>query len=67
MGNWWVPGLQIGYDSSFVHQVKDFLEGVSSGKPAMPDFRDAYRTQLVCDAVLESAKGQKWVSVGQGA
>jgi predicted dehydrogenase len=25
MGNWWVPGLQIGYEHSFVHQVADFL------------------------------------------
>jgi predicted dehydrogenase len=65
MGNWWVPGLQIGYEHSFVHQVKDFLEGVSSGKPAMPDCRDAYRTQLVCDAVLQSAQEQKWVEVNR--
>ena len=25
MGNWWVPGLQIGYEHTFVHQVADFL------------------------------------------
>ena len=65
MGKWWVPGLQIGYEHSFVHQVADFLDGVAKGKPAQPDFRDAYRTQLVLDAVLESAKDQKWVKVGQ--
>jgi predicted dehydrogenase len=64
MGHWWVPGLQIGYEHTFVHHVADFLEGLAKGKPAMPDFRDAYRTQLVCDAVLESAKDQKWVKVG---
>jgi predicted dehydrogenase len=63
MGKWWVPGLQIGYESSFVHQVADFLEGLGKGKPAMPDFRDAYRTQLVLDAILDSAKGGKWVKV----
>jgi predicted dehydrogenase len=66
MGKWWVPGLAIGYEASFVHQVADFLEGVSKGKPAEPTFRDAYRTQLVLDAVLDSAKNQKWVKVGQG-
>ena len=37
MGKWWVPGLPIGYDASFVHQVADFLEGLASGKPARPD------------------------------
>jgi predicted dehydrogenase len=65
MGKWWVPGLQIGYEHSFIHQVADFLEGVDKGNPAQPDFRDAYRTQLVLDAVLDSAKEQKWVKVGQ--
>ena len=63
MGKWWVPGLQIGYEHSFVHQLADFLEGVEKGKPAMPDFRDALRTQYVCDAVLQSAKDGKWVPV----
>jgi predicted dehydrogenase len=63
MDKWWVPGLQIGYEHSFVHQVADFLEGIAKGKPAMPDFRDALRTQHVCDAVLQSAREQKWVTV----
>jgi predicted dehydrogenase len=60
MGKWWVPGLQIGYEHSFVHQVADFLQGVATGKPASPTFRDALETQYVCDAVLKSAKTQKW-------
>jgi predicted dehydrogenase len=63
MGKWWVPGLQIGYEHSFVHQVADFLEGLAKGKPAQPDFRDAYRTQLVLDAILDSAKSGKWLEV----
>jgi predicted dehydrogenase len=63
MGKWWVPGLQIGYEHSFVHQVADFLEGVAKGKPAQPDFRNAYQTQLVLDAVLDSAKSGKWVTI----
>jgi predicted dehydrogenase len=66
MGKWWVPGLQVGYESSFVHQVADFLEGVAKGKPAQPDFRNAYRTQLVLDAILDSARNGQWVKVGQG-
>ena len=27
------------------------------------DFRDALATQLVCDAVLESARSRRWVDV----
>jgi predicted dehydrogenase len=64
MGNWWVPGLQIGYEHSFVHQVKDFLEGLGTDKPARPTFRDALETQKVCDAVLSSAKSLQWTNVG---
>jgi predicted dehydrogenase len=65
MGKWWVPGLQIGYEHTFVHQIADFLEALGKGQPAMPDFRDAYRTQLVLDAVLDSAKKHKWEEVGK--
>lgn len=63
MGKWWVPGLQIGYEHSFVHQVADFLDGLATGKPASPTFRDALETQYVCDAVLASAKSRRWEKV----
>ena len=63
MGKWWVPGLAIGYEHSFVHQVADFLESLTTGKPAGPTFRDALETQKICDAVLESAKSGKWMNV----
>jgi predicted dehydrogenase len=63
MGKWWVPGLQIGYEHSFVHQVADFLDGVAKGKPASPNFRDALETQYICDAVLKSAKTERWEKV----
>jgi predicted dehydrogenase len=65
MGKWWVPGLQIGYEHSFVHQVADFLEGVAAKKPASPTFRDALETQYVCDAVLRSAKTSRWETVAK--
>ena len=63
MSKWWVPGLQIGYEHSFVHQFADFLQGLASGKPASPTFRDALATQYVCDAVLKSADTEKWEKV----
>jgi len=63
MNHWWVPGLQIGYEHSFVHQVADFLEGLATGKPAGPTFRDALETQKICDAVLSSAQTGQWVNV----
>jgi predicted dehydrogenase len=63
MKHWWVPGLQIGYEHSFIHQVADFVQGLAAGQPAGPTFRDALETQLACDAVLKSAKTQKWEKV----
>jgi predicted dehydrogenase len=63
MDKWWVPGLQIGYEHSFVHQVADFLESVATGKSASPTFRDALETQYVCDAVLKSARTGKWETI----
>jgi predicted dehydrogenase len=65
MGKWWVPGLQIGYEHTFVHQVADFLDGLARKKPASPTFRDALETQYVCDAVLKSAKTSRWETVAK--
>ncbi|NND98129.1 MAG: Gfo/Idh/MocA family oxidoreductase [Pirellulaceae bacterium] len=63
MDHWWVPGLQIGYEHTFVHQVADFLASVESGQPCSPTFREAQETQRVCDAVLDSAKAEAWKNV----
>jgi predicted dehydrogenase len=64
-GRWWVPGLCLGYEHSFVHALHEFL--VSLDDPKAPkrfaDFRHALGTQLVCDAVLASARSQKLVRV----
>ncbi|HOM53692.1 MAG TPA: Gfo/Idh/MocA family oxidoreductase [Phycisphaerae bacterium] len=63
MKHWWVPGLQIGYEHSFVHQVADFLEGIDKKQPVGPTFRDALETQKVCEAVLESARTGTWKEI----
>ena len=63
MKHWWVPGLQIGYEHTFVHQVADFIQGIETGEVAHPTFRDALETQYVCDAVLDSAKSGEWEKV----
>jgi predicted dehydrogenase len=65
MKHWWVPGLQIGYEHTFIHQVADFLEGLRTGQAAAPTFREALVTDLVADAVLRSAKSGRWETVGR--
>jgi predicted dehydrogenase len=63
MKHWWVPGLQIGYEHTFIHQFADFLDAVAKGRSAAPTFRDALATDYVTDAVLKSAKSGRWESV----
>jgi predicted dehydrogenase len=63
MKAWWVPGLQIGYEHSFIHQIADFVLGLQAGRPAAPTFRDGLATDLVTDAVLQSARSGRWVAV----
>jgi predicted dehydrogenase len=63
MDKWWVPGLAIGYEHSFVHQVADFLEAYAKKKPCAPTLRHALETQNVCDAVLASAQSHQWAKV----
>ncbi len=63
MDKWWVPGLAVGYDTSFTHQVADFIQGLETNTPASPTFRDALETQKVLDAILRSAKDMAWVKI----
>ena len=60
MNKWWVPGLGIGYEHSFVHQVADFLKSLETGEPCSPTFKEALETQKVCQAVLDSAATRSW-------
>src|SRR5579875_2725677 len=63
MKHWWVPGLQIGYEHTFIHQIADFLQALSEGRQASTTFREALSTDSVTDAVLASAANRSWVPV----
>ena len=63
MKHWWVPGLQIGYEHTFVHQAADFLCGLANANVPAPSFRDALATDYVTDAVLAAAKNDNWEKV----
>ncbi len=64
MDKWWVPGLSIGYEHSFVHQAADFLKSLETGEPCSPTFKEALETQKVCEAVLDSAASKSWKDTG---
>jgi len=64
LAGWWPPGHLIGYEHSFTHQVKDFVEAVATGTEPEPSFVDGLRTQLVLAAVARSASADSvWTNV----
>ena len=63
MKHWWVPGLQIGYEHTFIHQFADFCAAAAEGRSAAPTFRDGLATDYVTDAVLKSARSGRWEKV----
>ncbi len=65
MNHWWVPGLQIGYEHTFIHQFADFLQAIGEDREAAPTFRDGLATDYVTDAVLKSAKTRQWENVSK--
>ena len=61
---WWPPGHIIGYEHTFTHEMRDFLEAVGNGADPTPSFVDALQVQLVMDAVTRSAEqGSAWTEV----
>ena len=63
MKQWWVPGLQIGYEHTFIHQVADFLLATGENREAAPTFKDGLAVDYVTDAVLKSASNGKWEAI----
>ncbi len=59
-GAWWPPGHIIGYEHTFVHTMKDLMDGIGTGESPAPTFEDAYRVQAVLDAVERSAERGGW-------
>jgi predicted dehydrogenase len=63
LGKWWVPGLIIGYEHSFVHTMADFIAALGGATPAAPTFREALEATRVCDAIIASGKAGTWLTL----
>ena len=59
-GAWWPPGHILGYEHTFVHTMKDLMDGIKAGESPAPNFEDGYRCQAVLDAVERSAASGEW-------
>lgn len=57
---WWPDAHIIGYEHGFINQAADILTVLGGGKPVvpLPDFADAYETQKVLHAAIESARNR---------
>ncbi|GAA3109544.1 Gfo/Idh/MocA family oxidoreductase [Nonomuraea sp. NPDC049421] len=64
VGAWWPPGHGLGYEHTFTHEVRDFLEAVATGADPTPSFADGLRVQRVLEAVERSAAdGSRYTNV----
>ncbi|MGW5370476.1 Gfo/Idh/MocA family protein [Streptomyces sp. NPDC004009] len=53
---WWPPGHGLGYEHTFVHQVRDLVHAIAEGRRPEPSFADGLQVQRVLAAVEESAE-----------
>jgi len=61
-GAWWPSGHILGYEHTFVHAIKDLMDGIKSGVSPAPTFEDGLRCQAVLDAVEQSSESGGWAS-----
>ena len=64
---WWPDSHGLGYEHSFVNQAADILRVIGGGEPLVPipDFSDAFETQRVLHAALESARRREPVAISE--
>jgi len=67
MQAWWPAGHIIGYEHTFVHEVVDLLTSISRHEAAVPNFVDGLRVQEVMEAIVRSAREERWVKIAEVA
>jgi predicted dehydrogenase len=60
---WWPAGHIIGWEHTFIHEIRDFLVAIATREPMHADFYDGLRCQQVLDAAVTSARSRRWVDV----
>ena len=64
MDAWWPAGHGLGYDHTFVHEMRDVVTAIGSGVDPSPSFADGLRVQRVLEAVEHSAADRsRWTEV----
>ena len=57
------PGHHLGFNDLKVIEVAELLLAQANNKTCFPDFEEAYKVQLVIDAVKKSSKEKKWIKI----
>lgn len=68
LSQWWPPGHVLGWEHSFVHQWRDFLEAVLRKRPVPPrqaSFEDGYRAAVLSEAIHTSAREGRRVEIAE--
>jgi predicted dehydrogenase len=63
---YWPPGHIIGWEHTFINEVYHFVKAIVNDEEIGPigaTFEDGYRCNVIMDAILESAKTEKRVTV----
>ena len=61
---WWPPGHIIGYEHTFIHEIRDLLVDIAERRDPEPSFMDGLRVQRVLAAVATSvAESSAWTEV----
>jgi predicted dehydrogenase len=64
MAAWWPAGHIIGYEHTFTHEVRDFLEALATGTDPQPSFAAGLQVQRVLAAIEASAgNASRWTPV----
>jgi predicted dehydrogenase len=58
MAAWWPQGHVIGWEHTFTHEIRDFLNAIDGGTPPSPSFEAGLAVQRVLAAIEESANAK---------
>ena len=62
---WWPPAHIIGYEHTFAHAAKDFLEALKADQKVEPNLFDGAKIMQVLEAASVSNKQGRKVKVGE--
>ncbi|MDO5552157.1 MAG: Gfo/Idh/MocA family oxidoreductase [Planctomycetia bacterium] len=63
MSKWWAGGHIVGYETTFVNAMNDYLNCLANGTEAAPNFRDGEKIIRVLEAAIQSSEEQRVITL----